>query len=59
MRRILIHLFFISLGIQVGIAQDITVKIIDSKNGESLPYANIRVNNTTNLVSNAEGYFTL
>jgi hypothetical protein len=59
MRRILIHLFIILLGIQAGTAQNITVKIIDSKSGESLPYANIRVNNSTNLVSNAEGYFTL
>lgn len=40
-------------------AQNISAKIIDSKNGESLPYANIKVDESTNLVSNAEGYFTL
>jgi hypothetical protein len=28
-------------------------------NRESIPYANIKVNETENLVSNAEGYFTL
>jgi hypothetical protein len=27
-------------------------------NRESIPYANIKVNETENLVSNAEGYFT-
>jgi hypothetical protein len=29
------------------------------QNRESIPYANIKVNETENLVSNAEGYFTL
>lgn len=53
------RLFIFLLGIQAAIAQNITAKIIDSKSGESLPYANIKVNETINLVSNTEGYFTL
>jgi hypothetical protein len=40
-------------------AQNIKGKIIDAKTGESIPYANIKVNETENLVSNAEGYFML
>jgi hypothetical protein len=39
-------------------AQNIKGKIIDA-NRESIPYANIKVNETENLVSNAEGYFML
>jgi hypothetical protein len=40
-------------------SQNITAKIVDSSTGESIPYANILVNNSENLISNAEGYFTL
>jgi hypothetical protein len=39
-------------------AQNIKGKIIDAKPGKH-PYANIKVNETENLVSNAEGYFML
>lgn len=59
MIRTLAQLLIFLLGLQAAIAQNITSKIIDSKSGESLPYATIKVNETTNLVSNAEGYFTL
>ena len=44
---------------QTVIAQNISGKIIDSQTGESIPYATILVNNAENLVSNAEGLFTL
>lgn len=44
---------------QQGVSQTITAKIIDGQTGESIPYANIIVNNSENLVSNSEGYFTL
>lgn len=44
---------------QVGIAQTITGKIVDAKTNESIPYANIIINNSENLISNAEGYFTI
>lgn len=50
--------FFIILT-QVVFAQNITGKIIDSKTGESIPYASIQVNHSENLISNTEGYFTL
>ena len=47
------------LSIQASIAQNITGKIIDAKTNESIPYANVMINNSENLVSNAEGYFTI
>lgn len=59
MVRTLTQLLIFLFGLHTAIAQNITAKIIDSKSGESLPYANIKVNETINLVSNAEGYFTL
>ena len=40
-------------------AQNIQARIIDQSTNESIPYANIQVNVSENLVSNAEGYFTL
>ena len=53
--------FFLSLlfCFQIAAAQNISGKIIDSQTGESIPYATIIVNNDENLVSNAEGLFTL
>ncbi len=42
---------------QIGIAQT-SVKVVDSKTGEFVPYANI-ILGTENLISNSEGYFTL
>jgi hypothetical protein len=50
---------FISLFFQLGMAQNTKGKIIDSKTGESILYANIMVNESENLVSNAEGFFAL
>lgn len=44
---------------QQGLSQSITAKIVDEQTGENIPYANIIVNNSENLVSNSEGYFTL
>lgn len=54
-------ILFISLlfCFQTAITQNISGKIIDSQTGESIPYATILVNNAENLVSNAEGFFTL
>lgn len=57
--RILLQLFLFLFGLQSVIAQNITAKIIDSQSGENLPYATIKLNETTNLISNTEGYFTL
>jgi hypothetical protein len=58
MKTTLLNSFFILLFFQLGMAQNIKGKIIDA-NRESIPYANIKVNETENLVSNAEGYFML
>lgn len=51
--------FFVLLGIQSGIAQNITAKIIDAKSGESLSFANIQINKGESVISNSEGYFTI
>ncbi|UQD56470.1 carboxypeptidase-like regulatory domain-containing protein [Flavobacterium sp. K5-23] len=59
MRQTLINIYFILFFFQIGNAQNIKGKIIDSTTGESIPYANIRVNESENLVSNGEGYFSL
>ena len=55
----LFNLFLFLVISQLGIAQNITGKIIDSQTGEAIPYANIQVNNSESLISNLEGYFTL
>ncbi len=59
MKRILPYLLFITFAFQHGIAQNGTGKIIDSKTGESIPYANIQVNNKESLISNADGFFSI
>lgn len=59
MKPNLLYTFFILILFHTGFAQNIRGKIIDSNTGESIPYANIRVNESENLVSNGEGYFSL
>lgn len=59
MRTTLITAYFTLLFLQLGMAQNTKGKIIDSTTGESIPYANIKVNESENLVSNGEGFFTL
>lgn len=59
MTKQLFKSFLLMLSVQAGIAQNITGKIIDAKTNESIPYANVMINNSENLVSNAEGYFTI
>lgn len=50
---------FVFLGVQTGIAQNIIGKIVDAESGENLSYASIQINEGENIVSNAEGNFTL
>ncbi|MBC5838246.1 carboxypeptidase-like regulatory domain-containing protein [Flavobacterium muglaense] len=50
---------FTLLMVQFGIAQNIRAKIVDAATGDAIPYANIRINESDNLVSNGEGYFSL
>lgn len=52
-----IYLLIALLTILIGNAQ--SVRIVDSENGEAIPFANIQINNTENLLSNGEGYFSL
>ena len=42
-----------------AIAQNQVVKIIDAVSGESIPYANIKIGNTSNTISNDEGKFSI
>lgn len=58
MKQILFYLLFI-FSLQQMISQNNTGKIIDSKTGESIPYANIQVNNTESIISNADGFFSI
>ena len=55
----LFNLFLFLVISQLGIAQNITGKIVDLQTGEAIPYANIQVNNSESHISNLEGYFTL
>jgi hypothetical protein len=59
MQKIRISLLLIVVSLQVGIGQNIKGKIIDINTKESIPYANILINKSESLISNAEGYFTL
>lgn len=59
MQKKLFTILSIMLSIQAGIAQNITGKIVDAKTNESIPYANVTINHSENVVSNAEGYFTI
>ncbi|CAN1526498.1 CarboxypepD_reg-like domain containing protein [Flavobacteriaceae bacterium] len=59
MKRTLIYFFFILFAHQFVFAQEVTGKIIDSKTGETIPYANILFNGSKSLISNAEGNFSL
>ncbi len=57
MKRILY--FFLAVAYLPAVAQGITGKVVDAQNGESIPFANINVNAGENLISNAEGYFSI
>ncbi len=59
MQKTIITLFVLLSIHQTGIAQNIRGKIIDAETHESIPYANIKVNDAENLVSNSEGFFSL
>lgn len=59
MKTTIFTTFFTLLMVQFGIAQNIRAKIVDAATGDAIPYANIRVNESENLVSNGEGYFSL
>jgi hypothetical protein len=58
MKQIFFYLLMIFSVHQIT-AQNNTGKVIDSKTGESIPYANIVVDNTKSLISNADGFFSV
>src|SRR5436190_13248171 len=59
MKRSLFTSLLVLLGFQAVVSQSITAKIIDSKSGESIPYASVKVSESDFVVSNSEGYFTV
>ena len=59
MKQILFFACVVLLGLQTAISQPVSVKITDGKSGESIPYVNIKISDTENLISNSEGYFTV
>lgn len=59
MKQRLLIFVFASLFHLSGMAQTITGKIVDSKTGESIPYATILISGMENLISNEEGFFSI
>jgi hypothetical protein len=59
MARNYILLFMLLCSILTSHSQSLTAKIIDNDTKETIPYATIRVNDTSDLISNGEGFFTL
>lgn len=59
MQKINFSLLLLVLSLQFSIAQNIKGKIIDINTRESIPYANILINKSESIISNAEGNFTL
>ncbi|MHA3789933.1 carboxypeptidase-like regulatory domain-containing protein [Flavobacterium hauense] len=51
--------FVTLLGVQIVNAQNITGKIVDAENGQSLPNAGVVINDTENIIGSEEGFFTL
>lgn len=49
--------FFFS--VFIASAQSLTGRVTDSRTGESLPFANIIINESEYLISNEEGYFSI
>ena len=56
MKQLLFFTFM--MGFQITFAQT-TIKVVDAQSGETIPYANIRINDSENAVSNAEGFFAI
>lgn len=57
-KNLLICLFTL-FGLHNGIAQTITGKIVDAQDGQGLPYSGIAINDTENIISSEEGFFTV
>lgn len=55
-QKIAFFLCFITLQIT---AQSIQIKVLDAKTNLPLPYANVNINDKTNIIANEEGIFSL
>ncbi|MFA7445541.1 MAG: carboxypeptidase-like regulatory domain-containing protein [Flavobacteriaceae bacterium] len=59
MIRTIIYLLTLLVGLYTANAQQIKGKIVDSRTQQGIPYANIKIGETDNTVSNSEGFFTI
>lgn len=55
-QKIVFLLCFITLQIN---AQSIQIKVLDAKTNLPLPYANVTINDKTNMIANEEGIFSI
>lgn len=59
MTRIIIYFVTFVAGLLTAQAQQTKGKVVDSKTQEPIAYANIKINEVDNTVTNSEGYFTI
>lgn len=59
MTRIVIYFLTLVAGIITAQAQQTKGKVVDSKTQEPIAYANIKINDADNTVTNTEGFFTI
>ena len=52
-------LFLVAMLVQTSLVAQFRVKIVDAATGEAVPYANINVADSENMISNADGYFNI
>lgn len=59
MTRIVIYFLTLVAGLLTAQAQQTKGKVVDSKTQEPIAYANIKINDADNTVTNSEGFFTI
>jgi hypothetical protein len=59
MTRIVIYFLTLVAGLLTAQAQQTKGKVVDSKTQEPIAYANIKINDADNTVTNTEGFFTI
>lgn len=57
-KNVLSVLLFL-IGFQITVAQSVSGRIIDSETGAPLSFADVEINDSNNIMSNAEGAFTI
>ncbi len=54
-----LYLLMVAMLVQTSLVAQFRVKIVDAATGEAVPYANINVADSENMISNADGYFNV